>query len=152
MSVGKTTDAVLAPDVTGVYDLSLDSGGDILTEDFFDTAILMSLFCERRAIASEMPASHLRRGWIGNESTPGFEIGSKLWLFEQSRLTRATLNGINSVIKEGLRWMIDDGFALGVVVTSMLSQNNSIAVEVTITRPNSKVEKRYFDLWENTGK
>ena len=51
MSVGKTTDAVLAADSTGLYDFSLDASGDILTEDFFDTAILMSLFCERRAIA-----------------------------------------------------------------------------------------------------
>lgn len=151
MSVGKTTDAVLSKDATGLYDFTLDATGDILTEDFFNTSILMSLFCERRAIASEMPASHLRRGWIGNESTPGFEIGSKVWLFEQSRLTRATLNGIDSVIKESLRWMIEDGYALGVAVRSLLSQNNSIAVEVTITRPNSKVEKRYFDLWENTG-
>ena len=151
MSVGKITDAVLAADSTGLYDFSLDASGDILTEDFFDTAILMSLFCERRAIASEMPASHLRRGWIGNESTPGFEIGSKVWLYEQARLTRATLNGINSVIKESLQWMIDDNIALEVTVSSTLSRNNSIAVEVTITRPNSKVEKRHFELWENTG-
>jgi len=151
MSVGKTTDAVLAADSTGLYDFSLDASGDILTEDFFDTAILMSLFCERRAIASEMPASHLRRGWIGNESTPGFEIGSKVWLYEQSRLTRATLNGINSVIKESLQWTIDDNIALEVAASSTLSRNNSITVEVTITRPNSKVEKRYFELWENTG-
>ena len=151
MSVGKTTDAVLAADSTGLYDFSLDASGDILTEDFFDTSILMSLFCERRAIASEMPASHLRRGWIGNESTPGFEIGSKVWLYEQARLTRATLNGINSVIKEALQWMIDDNIALEVAASSTLSRNNSITVEVTITRPNSKVEKRYFELWENTG-
>jgi phage gp46-like protein len=152
MSVGKTTDAVLAADTTGLYDFSLDASGDILTEDFFDTGILMSIFCERRAIASEMPASHLRRGWIGNESTPGFEIGSKVWLYEQARLTRATLNGINSVIKESLQWMIDDNIALEIAAASTLSQNNSITVEVTVTRPNSKVEKRYFELWENTGR
>lgn len=151
MSVGKITDAVLLKDNSGIYDFSLDETGDIKTEDFFDTSILMSIFCERRASANEMPASHYRRGWIGNESTPSFEIGSKVWLFEQSRLTRETLNGINSVVKEGLQWMIDDKIALEILVSSSLGQNNSIAIEVIITRPNSKVEKRYFELWENTG-
>ena len=152
MSVGKTTDAVLSKGASGIYDFQLDETGDIETEDFFDTSILMSLFCERRASANEMPVSHYRRGWIGNESTPSFEIGSKVWLFEQSRLTRSTLNGINSVVKEALQWMIDDGIALEISVSSELSQNNSIAIEVTISRPNSKVDKRYFELWENTGR
>lgn len=151
MSVGKTTDAVLNKNVSGIYDLSLDESGDIDTEDFFNTSILMSIFCERRALPSEMPTSHYRRGWIGNESTPDFEIGSKLWLFEQSRLTRATLNGINSVVKEGLKWLLDDKIAISIDVSSSLGENNSVAIEVLITRPNSKVEKRYFELWENTG-
>ena len=151
MSVGKITDAILSKNSSGIYDFSLDGTGDIATEDFFDTAILMSLFCERRASSSEMPVSHYRRGWIGNESTKGFEIGSKVWLFEQSRLTRKTLNGINSVVREGLQWMIDENIALEIAVSSELGENNTIAVEITITRPSSKVEKRYFELWENTG-
>lgn len=151
MSVGKTTDAVLTKDSTGLYDISLDSNGDIHTEDFFDTSILMSIFCERRATSEEVPTSHYRRGWIGNESTPGFEIGSKLWLFEQARLTRETLNGINSVVKNGLQWLIDDGIALEISVSSTLGKNNNIEVIVVITRPNSKIEKRYFELWRNTG-
>jgi phage gp46-like protein len=152
MSVGKTTDAVLFKDSSGIYDFQLDQTGDIKTEDFFDTSILMSIFCERRASVNEMTVSQYRRGWIGNESTPNFEIGSKLWLFEQSRLTRNTLNGINSVVKESLNWMIDDGIALEISVVSELNQNNRIVIEVTLLRPNSQVEKRYFDLWENTGK
>ncbi len=151
MSVGKITDAVLSRDSSGIYDLSLDENGDIKTENFFDTSILMSIFCERRASENEMPVSHYRRGWIGNESTPSFEIGSKVWLFEQARLTRDTLNGINSVIKEGLQWMIEDGIALEISVSSELNENNSIGINIIISRPNSKVDKRYFELWENTG-
>lgn len=151
MSVGKTTDAVLSKSSSGLYDFSLDSSGDIETEDFFDTSILMSIYCERRATATEMPVSKYRRGWIGNESTPGFEIGSKVWLFEQARLTRETLNGINSVVKDSLQWLIDDGIALEIAVTSSLTQSNTIAVDVTITRPSSNVERRFFELWENTG-
>ncbi len=151
MSVGKTTDAVLTPDATGLYDFSLDSSGDIFTENFFDTSILMSLFCERRATPSEMPASHLRRGWIGNESTPDFEIGSKLWLFEQSRLRREVLNGIGSVAVESLQWMIDDSISLELSTNASLESSNSIVLLVIITRPNSRVERRKFELWKETG-
>ena len=89
-----TTDAVLA---NNNYDLQIDSNGDILTDDFFDTSLLVSLFAEQRATPSEMPESHRRRGWIGNESTPGFEIGSKLWLYSQARVTRTLLSDIDSI-------------------------------------------------------
>jgi len=142
-------DAVLAK-VNGVFDFSLTADGDILTEDFFDTAILMSLLCERRAASSEVPASERRRGWIGNESTPDFEIGSKIWIYEQARLTRTTMNGIGNASDEALQWMVDDDIAVSVRSNTSLS-NDTIGLEAIIERPNSIVERRFFELWDNTG-
>lgn len=146
------TDAVLTRNgrIAGFYDFSLTDDGDILTEDFFDTAILMSIFCEKRAAASEVPVSHRRRGWVGNESTPGFEMGSKIWLFHQSRIDRNTLNGIASAADEALQWMIDDNIAVK-VRSSATFEDDTINLEVEIERPNSLVEKRYFELWNMTG-
>jgi len=140
------TDAVLAND----YDIQFGTDGDVVTEDFLDTAIYMSLFCERRANASEVPESHRRRGWIGNEATPGFEIGSKLWLYEQARVTRSILLGVQSAILNGLTWMIEDGISISHEVEATLT-TGQIAVIVTMSRPGSKVDKRYYTLWENTG-
>ena len=142
-----TTDAVLTDND---FDFQIDTNGDILTDDFFDTAFLVSLFAEQRATASEVPESHRRRGWIGNEATPGFEIGSKLWLYEQARATRTNLAGIETAALNALQWMIDDAIAISVSATATLS-DGSIALEVIIKRPSSKVEKRYFELWDNTG-
>lgn len=139
-------DAVLDAD----FDMQIGADGDILTKDFFDTALLMSLFCERRADPSEVPESHRRRGWIGNESTPDFEIGSKLWLYEQARATRTVLRGIETVVLNGLQWFIDDEYAINNTAVSSLNLG-SITLTVTINRPNSKVEKRFFELWDNTG-
>lgn len=152
MSHLKSADAVVSRGALGVYDFSLDPSGDIETKESFDTSILMSIFCERRALPSEMPISHYRRGWIGNESTPGFEIGSKLWLYEQSRITRSVLNGVSSVIKEGLEWMVEDKIAESIEVRSFMRETGTIETEISIARPSSKVEKRYFELWENTGR
>lgn len=142
-----TTDAVLVGDN---FDLQIGDDGDIVTADFFDTAILMSIFCERRATPSEVPESERRRGWIGNESTPGFEIGSKLWLYYQARVTRSILSGLESVIRAGLQWMVDDGIAESIEVNAELS-GGKVVVDIPTKRPSSKVERRYYDLWENTG-
>ena len=128
------------------YDIALDANGDIETADQLDTAINMSLLCERRAAASEMPAPELRRGWIGNEATPDFEIGSKLWLYWQARATRTVLNGIETEARNGLNWMLEDGIALGIQTAITLEE-----LTVTLERPNSEVSTVYYKLWEGTG-
>jgi phage gp46-like protein len=148
MTVG--IDACLEEIAGGLYDIQLDSAGDIQSQDFFDTALLVSLFAERRANESEVLESRLRRGWIGNECTPGFEIGSKLWLFEQSRLTGSTINGVSSVLLEALRWFIDDGFLESIDGVNPIVTTHGLSAEITLRRPNSQVEKRFFVLWDNT--
>lgn len=133
------------------WDISIDSTGDILTADFFDTALLVSLYAEKRASESEVPDSRLRRGWIGNESfSDGFEIGSKIWLFEQARLDRDTLNGITSAAIESLQWLLDDGFAINLAVDTVLL-DGKVTLQIDIFRPNSKVDRRFFSLWESSG-
>ena len=144
-------DARLYPVIDANYsDIQIASDGDIETDDFFDTAMSISLFSDRRANESEVQNSFLRRGWIGNESTPGIEIGSKIWLYEQARLTRTTLNDIATVARESLQWMVEDGYAISIDAVDAVLYNNGIRLEITITRANSKVEKRFYDLWENT--
>ncbi len=124
--------------------------GDIVSSDFFDTAILVSLFAEKRANESEVLEPLLRRGWIGNEVTPGFEIGSKIWLYEQSRLTNSVLNSITNAAKQALQWLVDDGFAVSIDDVEAIVTKTGINLTVTIRRPNSKVEKRHYTLWDNS--
>ena len=128
------------------YDFKIAANGDIETADQLDTALLMSLFCERRAAPSEMPVPELRRGWIGNVATPGFEIGSKLWLYEQARLSRTTLNGMTAEALVGLDWLVDDRIASSVEV-----ETTPTGLTVTLTRPNSEVSTQFYKLWEGTG-
>jgi len=150
MSRKETQDVALL-ETDGIFDIQIDSEGDILTKDFFDTSLLMSVFCERRALASEMPASHLRRGWIGNTVTEGFEIGSKLWLWYQARLNSDTLNGITTAIRNALAWLVEGEFVVSYDVETIFN-NNGAFVQITIVRSNSKVEKRLFELWQKTGR
>ena len=148
MTVG--IDAYLQSIAGDLYDIDIDENGDIKSQDFFDSAILVSIFGERRANEAEVLQSHMRRGWIGNEGTPDFEIGSKIWIYEQARLTRSVLNGITTSARQSLQWLIDDGYASSIGVESVLTATG-VNLNVTIHRPNSKVEHRYYTLWDNTG-
>ena len=145
-----TTDAVLRVDpVSGFYDFSLDEYGDIETADFFDTAILYSILGERRASASEMVEPQSRRGWLGNNSH--FENGSKLWLYSQARLTRDNLNRIQDEAKKCLQWMVDDGLAVSIGQIKASVSNGWVLLDIPIRRSRDKVERKLFELWENTG-
>jgi len=149
-------DAVLERLSGGAYDARIGFDGDFQTADFFDTAIITSLMTDRRANEAEVLESHKRRGWIGNEYTPGFELGSKLWMFEQSRLTRTTMNSIAEAARDALQWLVDDGFAVAIRSVSVKlappsSPVTGMILEIEIQRSLSVVERRYYDLWITTG-
>lgn len=145
------TDAVLTIDpTTKLYDISIGADGDIVTDDFFDTSLLYSLLGERRADPSEVVEPQLRRGWIGSEGKD-FENGSKLWLFEQARVTRTNLNRIEDEARKALQWMIDDRFVVSVDQVTATVKSGTVTLEIVIRRSRSEVERRFFDLWQNTG-
>ncbi len=146
-----TTDVILN-DSKGYYDFEWTETGDISTAKTLDTAIQMSIFNEVRASSAEVPESNKRRGWIGNLSTPGFEQGSKQWEFEQERLTGSVLAELSVVIKNGLQWLIDEGIAVSIQVGNARIINGAATIEITLGRTASDVEKKVFELWENTFK
>lgn len=145
-----TSDAVLRIDeITGKYDISINENGDIDVEDFFDTAVLYSLKGERRAAPSEIDAPELRRGWIGNRQD--FENGSKIWLFEQQRLTNDVMNRIADEARNSLQWLVDDGIAERIdnVVVELIK--GVVSLRITIRRSRNRIDTKLFELWENTG-
>lgn len=144
-------DAVLQELEGGNFDIKIGFDGDIETGDSFDTFILVALFSDKRASASEILESSRRRGWIGNEHTPGFEIGSKLWLYEQARMTRTTINEIQTEAVNALQSLVDEDIAVAVRGAEVVFGREGTSLEVDIERSPSRIEKRYFDLWQNTG-
>jgi len=144
------SDAVLTL-MTGsqIYDLDINANGDIDTAEFFDTAIMYSLFGERRASSTEVVEPQLRRGWIGNDD---FENGSKLWLFYQERLTRNVLNRIEDEAKNSLQWLVDGGYAVSIDNPVASISNRRVLLTITIRRSRDEVVRKFYDLWELTGR
>lgn len=152
MSLG--VDAVLVELLGGVYDIKIGFDGDIETEDAFDTAIIVSLFTDARANVSEVPETHRRRGWLGNEQTPGVEMGSKLWLHEQARLTRTVMNAIADQARAALEWFVDNDLAEAIADVEVSSNpvTGRLLLSVQIERTPSRIEPRLYDLWDQSGK
>jgi len=133
----------------GFYDFDIDDNGDIKTADFFDTSLIYSLFGERRASPNEVVEPQLRRGWIGNGD---FENGSKLWLFSQARLTRENLNRIQDEAKNALQWLVDDELAVSIDQITATVSGGRVLLDITIRRSHDKIDRKLFELWDNTGK
>lgn len=144
------TDAILTINEThGVYDFVLNANGDVDTSESYDTAILYSLYGERRASPDEVVDPLKRRGWIGNDKN--FENGSKLWLLEQARLTKSNLNRLEDESKKALEWFVDDGLAVSIDSPQATVRNGDVNLEVVIRRSRDIVDRKNYTIWENTG-
>ena len=132
------------------FDISFENG-DFKTTDGLDTSIVMSLFVDQRAAASEVSEASLRRGWVGNElnDDPEFQLGSKLWLLYQDRAINKSVNDSVSFTKECFKWFLDDNLAKDIQVTGSFS-GSDVTVNGTFVRFDDSSESVQFNLWENT--
>lgn len=115
-----TPDARPAPgvQVLATYALALD--------DTLRTAIVLSLFSDARAGDDDpVPAGAPRRGWVGDEFMPptvataaGDPWGSRLWLVSAGKRTDDLLDRARWAAEDALAWLMRDGVAERVVVTS----------------------------------
>lgn len=137
----------------GVYDFDYGDDGDFIMEDGFDTALLMGVFCERRATPEEVPDAIRRSGWIGNlfYNENGFENGSKVWLhISQGRIIQETLNNVRDAAQKGLDYLVQDELAQS-VSTEIEVVSGKPELKIRIEYSSSRVDERYYDVWGNTG-
>lgn len=144
-------DLAMVPNSDGIYDFVVE-GGSFKEIDSFDTSLLITVFCERRANQSEEPVNYLQRGWWGNElnDNPGIEIGSKQWLLSQSRNTQKTLNYGVRYQQEAFQWFVDMKLAAKVTVDG--NQNLDLMnLSVNIYIDKNIVSQVGYQYWLNTG-
>jgi len=146
------TDVALKKTSSGYYDVSIGEDGDVVKTDSFDTALLLSIFCERRADSSEVPEPQRRRGWIGN-LFGAVEYGSKLWLLYQARLTVNNVNRARGYLEQALSWLVDFGYLRRVVVQTRRDlDTGSLIADIQLQRFDDKIDERSYTLWDNTGR
>ena len=145
--------AVYDPDLLSA-DITLD-GGLLATDEGLETAIIVSLFTDRRALADdELPAgAGDRRGWWGDAlpSAEGDRIGSRLWLISREKIAADAVARAREYGEEALQWLIEDGIAAAVEVFAEVSAPGTLGFLATIHRPGGDaVSFRYHSAWEGT--
>jgi phage gp46-like protein len=135
----------------GIFDSRLDFR-DFQADETLETAVIISLFTDRRADFTEpLPFNEtFRRGWWGDSyaEIQGDQIGSHLWLLQREKITQDTLNRAKEYSLEALAWLTEDGIAESVQVnTAWINKIQGImSIEVFIQRLNG-TQERYNLLW-----
>ena len=126
---------------------SFSAGGDLAIGDDLFTAVIISLFTDAAAGDDDVigDGSNDPRGWWAEP------IGSKVWLRTRSRANAATLAIIRADIEQALAWLVDDGVAARVDVTTEFFRPGMLGALVLILHTDgSRRALRFARLWENS--
>jgi len=124
-------------------------------DDGLDTSVILSLFTDRRAEDDDVipGGSGDKRGtWVDSfADVEGDKFGSRLWLLESAKLIPDTVNKVREYCAEALGWMVKDGVAKAVNVTTQIIRHHPlgiIAAQIDIVKPDGSTTRYKFDkLW-----
>ena len=128
-------------------------GADLEQEDGLKTAVILSLFTDRRAEAADgLPTGEEdRRGWWGDlvAAADNDRLGSRLWLLLREKQTPEVLMRAEEYAREALNWLLEDGVAKGIEISAEWVSRGLLGLRVVISRPaGDAVEYRFNYLWE----
>ncbi|MGN8030874.1 phage GP46 family protein [Pseudomonas sp. 22189] len=120
-------------------------------ESALTRAVLISLFTWRRALTDDHVDDEELFGWWG-DSYPDIaddRIGSRLWLLRRVKLTDATQRDAEFYANEALRWLLDDGHAIAIEITSQKADISRLNLTVILTVPGGdRVEIKPISSWQ----
>lgn len=132
------------------FDLVNDNG--LQSDDGLQTAVIVSLFTDRRATPDELaeaglPADQNRGSWQDDyPETDGDVEGSKLWLLARAKRTDETLARAKGYAEDALAWLVADGVALRViVVASWHGLTGYLVIAIDIERARAPRWRRVWD-------
>jgi len=137
-------------DSNGDWDIDF-ANGDFELTDGLDSAVYMSVFCEKRASSSQVSEPNLRRGHFTNEFSKieGYQVGSLFWLYsQQAKNTDSNLRLLEGAVSDGLAWMIEDNIFSKVKVKATRSIS-TIKLQIELINKLQK-NSRYYNLFAAT--
>lgn len=150
-SLGLADLALVWDELRGDADLVLIDS-DLASDPGLETAVLLSLFLDRRAEPDDVPPSGDpadRRGWWADQfsDVEGDRIGSRLWLLAREKATTETALRAKEYCLEALAWMVQDAVATVNVTTAIVA--NRLQTAVTVARPGaSPLTIRFAHVWD----
>jgi len=130
------------------YDLTV-TGGDLATDEGLETAVLLSLFTDRRAgEADEIPdGTDNRRGWWA-DAYNSRRHGSRLWLLSREKELESVLRRAKTYAEEALSWLVTDGVAERVEAEAEHVRRGVLRLYVRVFRGDlDALERHYEYVW-----
>lgn len=113
--------------------------GDLAADAGLSTALILSLFSDRRAAADDaLPDGTAdRRGWWGDLAplAEGYQLGSRLWLLAREKQVPVVLERARYYAEEALAWLVTSGVASRVSVVASVPRTGILGLAITIERP-----------------
>ena len=120
-------------------------------ESALTRAVLISLFTWRRALTDDPVDDEELFGWWG-DSYPDIaddRIGSRLWLLRRVKLTDATQRDAEFYANEALRWLLDEGHAIAIEISSDKADISRLNLTVILTVPGGdRIEIKPISSWQ----
>ncbi len=141
--------ALVFDPVSTVFDLALVDG-DLATDSGLETATILSLFTDRRALPEdELPDGGTdRRGWWADAYSDR-PFGSRLWLLWREKELDDVLRRAREYTEEALAWMVEDGVASAVEVEAERFRPGTLLIRTAIIRGDGSVlERNYEYVWQ----
>jgi phage gp46-like protein len=129
------------------FDLAV-ADGDLATDEGLETAVLLSLYTDRRALPEdELPNDGTdRRGWWCDAYSDR-PHGSRLWLLSREKETDRVLRRAEEYAREALDWLVVAGIAT-VEVEAVHLRRGVLLLILGIQRPGrARLERRYEYVW-----
>lgn len=127
--------------------------GDLAVGNDLSTAIMLSLFTDRRADEDDtIPDGLDPRGWWA-DAMDGERIGSRLWLLERARNLPETFALAKEYAQEALAWLVADGVAAKVLVDAFAVRGTDcdcvMVLDVAVVKPDGKsLRWKYRYAWD----
>lgn len=137
----------------GTIDLVVENG-DLKGDEGLETSALISMFTDQRIRDDEVPPGEIsKRGWWADmfAKIDNDVIGSKLWLYDRSKITLSNMTLIQDQVEAAFAWMLQDGVADSVSATVLRDGTYGLKITVQITRPSGQADK-YSVLWDTQSK
>ncbi len=125
--------------------------GDLATDAGLRSAIVLSLFTDRRARDDDaLPQEGAdRRGWwadaLGDEND---QIGSRLWLLGREKMTPETVAKAQEYAEEALTWLIRDGVIRSLSVEVEIIGPSALGLAITVGRGDGPDRQRFDYVWK----
>jgi len=145
------TDIKLIKQINGSYDIELDNDGNLIADNGYGNAMLITFATDARALPNQVPNSQNRRGWFGNLFNEDItsDIGSKLWILETRNVSTASLNEGIALLTEAYNWLIEQGRASRINIVGQI-RDSGYSFDIAILNGNDIIESNTFEFWKNT--